>query len=396
MSSLKQTGESKKSTGTGASKKYRRQNTGSITSRSKGSWLVRYDVFDCEGNRKQINETVRGTKTYAGEILKARMEAVRDGLFVNKNNSTVDHLMARFIDEYCIPPTVRLRTRHGYEGQISRYITPVIGRVQFQGLKTARVRQIYADMLERGLSSTTVLHLHRLLKKIFNWAVEEKLLSKANNPMATVKAPGKSEYEMEMWDIPTIHKFLDLCGRSQYGDLFTLAIHTGLRRSEICGLKWDTIDLVANRLRVVSTLHSINGHGLVSAEPKTKKSRRTIALAPETVQLLHSVRGSQMEQGLPSTGYVFTRPSGLPLIPQEVTKAFTGFVRAHNLPHMTFHGLRHAYATLGLLAGIDSKIVSESLGHSTITITLDLYSHVMDKMKETHAATIANLLKRES
>jgi len=93
------------------------------------------------------------------------MEAVRDGLFVNKNKGTVDHLMARFVDEYCIPPTVRLRTRHGYEGQISRYVTPEIGRVQFQGLKTARVRRIYADMLDRGLSSTTVLHLHRLLKK---------------------------------------------------------------------------------------------------------------------------------------------------------------------------------------------------------------------------------------
>ena len=381
---------------TGASKKYRRQNTGSITSRSKGSWLLRYDVFDSEGNRKQINETVRGTKTYAGEKLKRRIEAVRDGLYVNKNKGTVDHLMARFIDEYCIPPTVRLRTRHGYEGQISRYITPVIGRVQFQGLKTARVRQIYADMLERGLSSTTVLHLDRLLKKIFNRAVEEKLLSEANNPLATVKAPGKSEYEMEMWDIPTIHKFLDLCDQSIYGDLFTLAIHTGLRRSEICGLKWDAIDLGENRLRVVSTLHSINGHGLVSAEPKTKKSRRTVVMAPETVNLFHSIRGRQMEQGLPSTGYVFTRPNGLPLIPQEVTKAFTGFIRKNNLPHMTLHGLRHAYATLGLLAGIDSKVVSESLGHSTITITMDLYSHVMGKMKEAHAQTIANLLKRES
>ena len=103
-----------------------------------------------------------------------------------------------------------------------------------------------------------------------------------------------------------------------------------------------------------------------------------------------------MEQGLPSTGYVFTRPNGLPLIPQEVTKAFTWFIRDNGLPHLTFHGLRHAYATLGLLAGIDSKVVSEALGHSTISITMDLYSHVMPKMKEAHAQTIANLLKRES
>ena len=127
-------------------------------------------------------------------------------------------------------------------------------------------------------------------------------------------------------------------------NLSNFAIHTNLPRSEICGLKWDAIDLVENRLRVVSTLHSINGHGLVSAEPKTKKSRRTIVLAPETVKLLHGIKGSQIERGLPTNGegYGFTRPNGSPLIPQEVTKAFTGFVRAHNLPHMTFHGLRHA------------------------------------------------------
>ena len=385
---------------TGEPKKYRNHNTGSITERARGKrYLIRYDRYDSNGNRKQINETVRGTKSKAEEILAERIAVVRSGQYVDKSKATVEQLMAQFIDEYCIPPTVRLRTRHGYEGQIKRYINgSSIGRTKFQTLKPAKIRKLYADMLERGLSSTTILHLHRLLKKAFTWAVSEDLLKEADNPTKKVNAPTKAEYEMEMWDIETIHRFLDVCAGSQYGDLFSFAIHTGLRRSEICGLKWDAVDMVEGRLRVVSTLHSINGHGLVSAEPKTKKSRRTIALAPETVKLLHGIRGRQMEHGFPTNGdsYVFIRPNGLPLIPQEVTKAFTRLVRAHNLPHMTFHGLRHAYATLGLIAGIDSKVVSESLGHSTITITLDLYSHVMNKMKETHAQTIANLLKRET
>ena len=96
-----------------------------------------------------------------------------------------------------------------------------------------------------------------------------------------------------------------------------------------------------------------------------------------------------------NTGYVFTRPTGLPVVPQEVTKEFTRFVREHNLPHLTFHGLRHAFATLGLIAGIPAKIVSEALGHSTIGITLDLYSHVLPSMEQEHMLTIDNLLKRE-
>ena len=100
--------------------------------------------------------------------------------------------------------------------------------------------------------------------------------------------------------------------------------------------------------------------------------------------------------GLPTSGagYVFTRPSGLPLVPQVVTKHFTGFVRQHNLPKMNFHGLRHAYASLCLVAGIDSKYVSESLGHSTISTTLDLYSHIIPSMQQHAADAVANLLKR--
>ena len=103
-----------------------------------------------------------------------------------------------------------------------------------------------------------------------------------------------------------------------------------------------------------------------------------------------------MDKGLPTTGgaYVFTRPNGLPLIPQEVTKAFTGFVRKHNLPHLTLHGLRHANATLQMAAGINPKGVSEGLGHSNISITLDLYSHVLPNMQQHAVDAVANLLKR--
>ena len=124
-------------------------------------------------------------------------------------------------------------------------------------------------------------------------------------------------------------------------------------------------------------------------------------LAPDTIDLLHAIKGSrqlkQYEYGdsWHNTGCVFTRPTGLPVVPQEVTKEFTRFVREHDLPHLTFHGLRHAFATLGLIAGIPAKIVSEALGHSTIGITLDLYSHVLPSMEQEHMLTIDNLLKRE-
>ena len=140
----------------------------------------------------------------------------------------------------------------------------------------------------------------------------------------------------------------------------------------------------------------MSGLSLVESLPKTKCSRRSISLASETVDLLDAVKESQIAQGLPTTGYVLTRPNGLPLIPQEVTKEFTRFIRAHGLPYLTFHGLRHANATLQLAAGINPKVVSEGLGHSTVAITLDLYSHVLPNMQKHAAEAVANLLNRKS
>ena len=394
MHILQQTGESNKPGN-------RRARKGSISQRSKGSYQIRYNVFDANGQRKQVNETFRGSKADAEDLLAERQKEVRHGQYAEKSKLTLSDLMQQFLNEYCVPPKVRLRTRHGYEGQIGRYINKsvrdgvsAIGHTHFQNLKPVQIKKLYADLLERGLSSTTVLHLHRLLKKVFNWAVGEGLASQ--NPLARVEAPAKGEYELAMWNIETIHDFIDLCADNQYGDVFQFAIRTGLRRSEICGLQWDAVDLVEGRLRVIRTVHSINGIGLVVGEPKTKKSRRTIGLSAETVNLLHSVKGGQLDMGLPTSGagYVFTRPSGLPLVPQVVTKHFTGFVRQHNLPKMNFHGLRHAYASLCLVAGIDSKYVSESLGHSTISTTLDLYSHIIPGMQQHAADAVANLLKR--
>jgi integrase len=220
--------------------------------------------------------------------------------------------------------------------------------------------------------------------------------------VADATSPPKSQHkQMEMWEIPTIHRFLNLCEKSRFGDLYNFAVLTGLRRSEICGLKLEAVDLLARRLSVVSTLQRIKGHGLVEGSPKTTRSRRSVALAPETVDLLHGVRGRQIAQSVEygplwdNTGHVFSRLDGSPTIPDQVTQDFGHLVGKHGLPHLTLHGLRHANATLAMTAGINPKIVSESLGHSTVGLTLDLYSHVTPNMQEEAAQAVANLLRRQ-
>ena len=386
MTSLNQNGEPAKS---------RRQ--GTVKQRHKGSWEVRYySLADQNGKQKRMSETVKGTKKDAEKLLRERLSAVENGSHVDKSKQTVSQFIDQWLATY-VATNCTARTASGYQGNINRYIKPAIGSVAIQSLRPDHVQNIYSAMLERGLSKTTVLHVHRILKEALGHAVKWGILTR--NVADSVSPPRREEKEMEMWDIPTIHKFLDLCddGKSIYGELFSFAIHTGLRRSEVCGLKWDAVDLTEGRLSVIRTLHLINGRGLVEGLPKTKRSRRNVALAPETVALLHKVRGLQGLRGFPTTGgaYVFTRISGLPLIPTKVTSEFTRFVKSSGLPHLTLHGLRHANATLQLAAGINPKVVSEGLGHSNISITLDLYSHVLPNMQQHAVDAVANLLKRE-
>ena len=151
---------------------------------------------------------------------------------------------------------------------------------------------------------------------------------------------------------------------------------------------------------MVATLQRILGRGLVEGQPKTPRSRRSIALAPEAIELLHGIRGRQIEQRLDygdlreNAGYVFAQDDGKPINPPSVSKDFGIIVRNVGLPHLTLHGLRHAHATLALTAGVNPKIVSERLGHSSIAVTMDVYSHVLPGMQEQAAQAVEELLSQ--
>ena len=205
---------------------------------------------------------------------------------------------------------------------------------------------------------------------------------------------------MPMWNVSEINEFLSKVSENHLFPAYHMAVLTGLRRSELFGLKWDAIDLTGSTLRVIRTLQRITGHQLVVGQPKTERSRRSVSLPPSAVELFHRIRGAQIEEQLQygglwnNSGYVFTIPDGSPIDPDRISKEFPKLVKAHGLPHLTFHGLRHAHATLALTAGINPKIVSERLGHSSVAVTMDIYSHVLPGMQEEAALAVENLLER--
>lgn len=369
---------------------------GSIRQRSKGTWQLRYEAPpDGTGRRRFLSETVKGNKKDAERFLRERLASIENGGYVARDRETVAQFMERWLETYVATNTT-LRTQEGYRGNIDRYIVPAIGGITLQNLTGRHIQDIYAGMLKKGLSARTALHVHRVLREALGHAIKWGVLTRNVADAATPPRPESKQ--SDMWDAETINRFLETATASRFRDLYQLAVLTGMRRSELAGLKWESVDLVNGKLSVVRTLLRISGHGLVEGVPKTARSRRSIALWQGSIDVLHAIRGRQMENQLTAgdlwqqTGYVFTQVDGTPVDPEAISKDFCEIVRQSGLPHLTLHGLRHAHATLALSAGINPKVVSERLGHSSIAVTMDIYSHVLPGMQEAAAQAVEELL----
>jgi integrase len=369
---------------------------GSIQQRSKGSWRIRYDGPLAESRKRlQVTETVRGTRKDAERVLRERLQTVEKGGYIPNQSETVAEFMQRWLETYARSNTT-LRTQQGYCGYVKRYIDPAIGNILIQSLTANHVQKLYSDLLEKGLSATTVVQLHRIFKEALSHAVRWGIL--ARNVAEGTTPPRSQRKPMQMWDVPTIQRFIEASQESRYRGLYQFAILTGMRRSEMTGLRWDNVDLANAKVSVVETLQRITGRGLIVGQPKTARSRRSIALSPEAVKLMKSIRDYQLSQQLlmgdewQVTNYVFTRLNGRPVIPDDISEDFQSVIRKAGLPHLTLHGLRHAHATILLSAGVHPKVVSERLGHSSIAVTMDTYSHVLPGLQEAAAAAVDQCL----
>ena len=374
-----------------------RRYSGNIEKRGKDSWRLRYWLPpDATGLRKQATKTVHGNKSDAQNKLRELIQQVKEGSYVIRDTQTI----ADFMDVWfkADPATqTTLRTQQGYRQKIERYIKPEIGNIELQSLTPERIESLYSKMLnEDGLSARTILHTHRILRKALTLAVDRRAISR--NPAGKVKPPRPEAREMPMWDIAIIRRFLEAASASNHKDYYHLCILTGMRRSELSGLKWDVVDFDASRIRVVRTLQRISGKGLMEGQPKTARSRRSIALDSSAVEILKNLRTRQLEQRLfvgsawRDLDFVFTQEGGRPLDPDKLTHDFQSIVRTSGLPHLTLHGLRHAHATILLAADVHPKIVSDRLGHSSIAITMDTYSHVLPDMQERAANALEEQL----
>jgi integrase len=354
-----------------------------------------------EGKRDPITRTCR-TEEDAQQALTEILKALDDGTFVDPSKLTVGSYLTAWIQGRRARESTKPSTWAGYKVNLDAHIIPGIGDVRLQKLTATDLDGLYADLLSgarrRRLSRRTVRYCHSIIRKALADAVRKGQVARnvadlADPPSTrTTRAP-----EMRTWSAAELRTFLDRARGDRLYPAFLLAATTGLRRGELLGLRWRNVDLDQARIAVRESLVPVAGE-LTFTTPKTAKGRRSVAVDPGTITAIREHRKLQIEERLKAgpvyqdNDLVFATEDGSPLPPDRLRWAFERIIRQAGVPRIRLHDLRHTHATLALAAGVHPKVVSERLGHSTVSMTLDTYSHAIPALEEEAAATVAALI----
>lgn len=375
--------------------KKRGNNEGSIYRRKNGTWAAQYTVWTSEGRKRR---SVSG-KTRA-EVSRKLTEAMADrdgGLVYDAGKLTVGEYLGRWLAD-SVKGTVKETTYANYSYITRVHISPALGRVKLKSLTPAHVRGFYGDKSrsEAKLAAATIKKMHVVLRKALSQAVSDGLIPRnaadgAKPPR--VSAPGE---EIKPLTSEECGAFLEAARGERFEALFVLAVHCGLREGELLALRWEDADLEAAKPAVLvrrTITRGEDGRGyVVGASTKSGKGRR-VRLTRRAAAVLKDHRKRQLEERMKlaglwqDRGLIFPNETGSLLNPSNLrTRSFKRIkTRSGVREDLRFHDLRHTCATLLLGEGVNAKVVSEMLGHASITITLNTYSHVLPDMQDTAA-----------
>ena len=388
--------------------------TACLRNRSKSSWTIQLAWYEIDGNghKKRCFRSiaVKGTKEKARAKMNEILVAKNSGLYVDPSRMTV----GEWLDYWCgnrVKEQLRLRTYEQYESVIRVHLKPEIGLIRLQDLHPVHLEEYYRKKGSK-LSQTTLEHHHAVISGALKWAMKKGLIVK--NPAALVdnrpSAPeDRNEAKVHCWSAEEAKLFLDTAKTFgvQQAAFYTLALETGLRKGELCGLTWANVDLDMGKVLIDRQLVKC-GRPPVFGPIKSGRAR-TLSISPATVQLLREHRQSQNEVKLKNRQYyrdlglVFAKEwvqlgaaharLGDPLQANSLgQREFKKITEAAKVRRIKFHGLRHTCATLLLRAGIPVYVVAQRLGHKGIEITINVYAHVLPDQQEDAANALGDIL----
>jgi integrase len=378
---------------------------GSLKQQPNGTWsFVTNVVPGPVGARRQARKRGFATKKEAQEALDELRTGVRKGTYVPASHQSLSAYLDGWLEGL---PTSGLRpsTIDGYRRNLL-YVRPTLGGRRLDQLTAGDLDRLYSELLasglrlrEGGLSPRSVRYVHVVISKALGDAVRRGELARnvaeaASPPSAKSARPP----EMAWWTPPQLRAFLDFIAGEPLAALIRVAGMTGMRRGEVCGLRWADVDLERGRVHVRQQLTTLNGKLIFSARTKTDRGRRTIDLDPATAAVVRAQRARQAEHRLILGGtyedhdLVFAHVDGTPLDPESVAKVFDRRVARSGLPRIRFHDLRHSHVAHLIAAGEQPLLIARRLGHASASFTMDRYGHLFEDAGSTAAAAVAAMV----
>jgi integrase len=375
---------------------------GSIVERSPGHWAIILDQRDpATGKRKRKWHSYKGTKRQAQIECARLISEMYGGAYVGPSKLMLGQYFVRWLIH--VKPNVSPRTHERYGDLLNKNLAPVLGAKLLFKLQPIEISAAYAKLLESGrrdgkggLAPRTVHHVHRVLYEALDQAERWKLI--ARNPAALLEKRDRPKIERKpvvTIDAATTATVFDAARERRLFIPLVLASLCGLRRGEITALRWRAVDLDNGQLAVVASTEQTDAGSVREKEAKNGKIR-TIALPALAIEELRRWRLAQAEELLrlgvrvDDGWHVVTKVDGAPVQPRSLTHVMSAFLEEWGV---TLHKLRHSHASHMLAAKVHPKIVQERLGHSSIAITMDIYSHLMPNMQGEAAAAVDDALR---
>ncbi len=368
---------------------------GSVRQRENGTWEARCTI---NGKRKSF---YGGKQSDVLKAMRAAQAAADSGAYFEPQRISLAKWLDLWLDEY-VKPSSKPLTYTTYKSRIDTHIKPALGGIKLTALNSTKIQVFYNDLLRVSeLSPKTIKNIHGILHKALDQALKLRYIGL--NPADACILPRVEKKEIKPLNETEIAAFLvEIQNDEPLRDLFTVALFTGMREGEICGLSWDGVNFKDGTITVKQQLCKEKEKGGQHYIAPTKNDKmRTLTAAPFVMDILKRVQETQRSDQLAlgsawqnSFNLVFTDKAGRFIYPQTAFKHFKAIAAKIGRPDARFHDLRHTYAVTALQEGDDIKTVQQNLGHATASFTLDVYGHVSEKMKKESAARMQSYFEK--
>jgi len=365
----------------------RGNNEGSIYKRDNGTWRAQISL---EGRRLSYTAD---TRAECFDWLKRTQEEVDGGLTFSKTEYTVENFLEEWIE--IKKPSLRPNTALQYESLIRNDIIPNLGSIKLHQIKLQKINRFYRKLAEEDRGVRTIRLIHSVFHSALEHALRMGLINK--NPSHGAILPRKKYHEMKIFNEDQVFSFLIATKQSRFWLLYKLAFVTGMRQSELLGLKWGDIDWKKRTIKVQRQAQQVNGQGIVFLPPKTRAGIRQIIVGNSILRELSDYKEGQdkirinRRENWQENDLIFATGNGTPFSQSNLMRDFYKLLDGSNFPRIRFHDIRHTAASLMINRGIPIVVVSKILGHSKPSVTLNIYSHCVSELQQEAARVMEEI-----